>query len=159
MDIVQLKKLDNSFYINNTHLKEALDNHNGSWTPGKTRGYGVVIILINNLSFAIPLRSNIKHKSSYITVRSNQKGLEGKGLDFTKALLIKEQRYISNLPFKISKDEHKKLANKEYYITSKFEKYVSKYITAIQKSDHHILQSSNYRFSTLCNYHVELGLE
>jgi len=156
---VQLKKLDNSFYINNTHLKEALDNHNGNWTQGKVRGYGVVIISINNLSFAIPLRSNIKHKSSYITVRSNQKGLEGKGLDFTKALLITEQKYISHLLFKISTDEHKKLANKEHYITNKFEKYVSKYIVATQKSDHNILKSSNYRFSTLCNYHVELGLK
>ena len=119
----------------------------------------MVVISINNLSFAIPLRSKIKHKSSYITVRSNQKGVEGKGLDFTKALLITEPKYISHLLFKISADEHKKLANKEHYITSKFEKYVSKYITAIQKSDHNVLQSSNYRFSTLCNYHAELGLK
>ena len=156
---MQLKKLDNSFYINNTHLREVLDNHNGDWTQGKVRGYGVVIISINNLSFAIPLRSKIKHKSSYITVRSHQKGLEGKGLDFTKAILITEQKYISHLLFKISKDEYQKLTNKEHHITRKFEKYVSKYIVAIQNSDHNILQSSNYRFSTLCNYHVELGLK
>lgn len=156
---MQLKKLDNSFYINNSHLIEALDNHDGTWTQGKVRGYGVVIVSINNLSFAIPLRSNIRHKSSYITVRSNQRGLEGKGLDFTKALLITEQRYISHLLFKISPDEHKKLVNKEHYITSKFEKYVSKYVAAIKKSDRNILQSSDYRYSTLCNYHIELGLK
>jgi len=38
----QLKKLDDSFYINNTHLIEALDNQNNNWTQGKVRGYGVV---------------------------------------------------------------------------------------------------------------------
>jgi len=156
---VQLKKLDNSFYSDNTHLSEALDNHDGNWAKGKVRGYGIVIISINNLSFAIPLRSNIRHRSSYITVKSNQSGFEGKGLDFTKALLITNEKYVSNLPFKISPDEHKKLANKEHFITSKFEKYVAKYIVAIEKSDRNILQSSNYRFSTLYNYHSELGLK
>ena len=156
---MQLKKLDNSFYADNAHLKEALDNYNGNWTQGKVRGYGIVIIFINNLSFAIPLRSNIKHKSAYITVKSNQKGLEGKGLDFSKALLISDKKYISNLPFKISPNEHKKLADKEHYITSKFEKYISKYILAVQRADNHVLNNSNYRFSTLCNYHQELGLK
>lgn len=115
---MQLKKLDNSFYVENAHLKEALDNHNGNWAQGKVRGYGIVIISIGNLSFAIPLRSNIKHKSAYITVKSSQKGIEGKGLDFTKALLISNKKYISNLPFKISANEHKKLADKEHYITN-----------------------------------------
>jgi protein AbiQ len=156
---MQLKKLDNSFYVANAHLKEALDNHNGNWTQGKVRGYGIVIISINNLLFAIPLRTNIKHKSAYITVKSNHKGVEGKGLDFTKALLILDKKYISNLPFKISPNEHKKLADKEHYITSKFEKYVAKYISAVEIADKNILNNSSYRFSTLCNYHDVLGLK
>jgi len=156
---VQLKKLDNSFYSDNTHLNEALDNHDGNWAKGKVRGYGIVIISINDLSFAIPLRSNIRHKSSYITVKSNQVGFEGKGLDFTKALLITDEKYVSNVPFKISPNEHKKLANKEHFITRKFEKYVARYILGVQKFDRNILESSNYRFSTLSNYHSELGLK
>ena len=156
---MQLKKLDNSFYSDNTHLIEALDNYDGNWDKNKVRGYGIVIILINNLSFAIPLRSIIRHKSSYITVKSNQKGIKGKGLDFTKALLITDKKYVSNLPFKISPSEHRKFANKEHFITGKFEKYVAKYIFAVEKPDKNILQSLNYRFSTLCNYHSELGLK
>lgn len=155
---MQLKKLDKSFYAENFHLKEALDNHNGNWTKGKVRGYGIVLITINNLSFAIPLRTNIRHKSSYITVKSNQPKIEGKGLDFTKALLIADQKYISNLPFKISSSEHQKLVNKEHYITKKFERYVEKYINAVKISDPNILGSADYRFSTLCNYHAQLGL-
>lgn len=156
---MKLRKLDNSFYIENSHLKEALDNHGGHWEEGKVRGYGIVIISINNLSFAIPLRSNIKHNSSYITAKDNKNGAKGKGLDFTKALLITKQKYVSNLPFKIQPHEHQQLAGKEHYITQKFKKYISKYISAVQGADNNILRGINYRFSTLCNYHQELGLK
>ena len=155
---MHLKKLDQSFYNNHTHLQEALDNSNGSWAQGKVRGYGVVVISINNLIFAVPLRSNIRHKAAYITVRSQVKGSKGKGLDFSKAMLITQQSYISTSPFKISSDEHKKLQNKEVHIIKRFEKYVSKYILAVEKGDQNILKSAEYRFTTLINYHVELGV-
>ena len=122
------------------------------------RGYGVIVINVNKLTFAIPLRSNIKHSASYITVKSNQPKIKGKGLDFSKALLITNKDYISNIPFKISEDEHKKLINKEHFITHKFESYISKYIRAVTVSDRNILSSFEYKFSTLINYHSELGL-
>lgn len=155
---MHLKKLDQSFYINNSHLQEALDNSGGNWTAGKIRGYGVVVISINSLTFAIPLRSNIRHKAAYITVRSQAKGIKGKGLDFSKALLIVNTTYISTSPFKISSEEHKKLQDKEIHITKSFEKYISKYVSAIKKRDQNIIKSPEYRFTTLINYHVELGL-
>lgn len=150
---MHLKKLDNSFYTDNAHLKEALDNYNGRWESGKVRGYGVVVISINNLTFAIPLRSNIRHSASYITLRN-----KSSGLDFSKALLISDEKYISDIPFKIDYNQHKNLVNKEHYITQKFEHYVSRYIFAIKKEDENILSSSEYRYSTLVNYHQELGI-
>ena len=155
---MHLKKLDQSFYNDNSHLQEALDNSNGSWAQGKVRGYGVVVISVNNLTFAIPLRSNIRHEAAYITVRSQSLGVKGKGLDFSKALLIAADSYISSAPFKISPAEHNKLQTKEVHITKSFEKYVSKYISASHKSDRNILNSPEYRFTTLVNYHSELGL-
>lgn len=155
---MHLKKLTKSFYQENSHLKEALDNVDGKWIEGKTRGYGVVIISIRNLRFAIPLRSNIRHNAAYITVRSQITGIRGKGLDFSKALLITEESYISVAPFKISADEHKKLQDKEVFITERFEKYVERYRVAFNKSDNNILRSNEYRFTTLANYHLELEL-
>lgn len=53
---MQLKKLDTSFYLENTHLHEALDNHKGESEKGKKRGYGVIIIKFNHLTFAIPFK-------------------------------------------------------------------------------------------------------
>lgn len=155
---MQLKKLDSSFYGHHTHLVEALDNHQGQWQTGKVRGYGVVIISIKNLTFAIPLRSNISHKAAYITVKSQEQGVRGKGLDYSKALLITNMQYIANVPFKISASEHNTLQNKEVFITSQFDKYVARYIKAVKKQDNHILNSIEYRFTTLKNYHVELEL-
>jgi len=155
---MQLKKLDRTFYNNNNHLKQALDNTNGNWEAGKVRGYGVVVINFNGLTFAIPLRSNIKHKAAFITVKNQASGNNGKGLDFTKALLITDSKYISASSFKISPDEYKKLLNKEVFITDRFERYVEKYVKARNNSDRYILNSTEYRFTTLINYHSELGL-
>lgn len=155
---VQLKKLDNSFYTDHCHLVEALDNHNGSWEQGKVRGYGIVVIEINDLRFAIPLRTNIRHSACYITVTSSNPGVKGKGLDFSKALLITDDKYISNQVFKIDSSEHKRLLDKEHFIRQKFSKYVSKYVDAYKKADNNILSSFEYRFTTLCNYHAELGI-
>lgn len=153
---MQLKKLDQSFYVDNAHLVQALDNINGQWIQGKTRGYGIVVITINHLTFGIPLRTNIRHTASYPTVGKH--GSQHKGLDFSKALLISDMHHISSEIFKIPTQERNKLNNKEYYITKKFEKYVAYYIKAVKSSDKNILQSEQYRFTTLQNYHIELGL-
>lgn len=159
---MQLKKLTQTFYDEHTELQEVLDNHNGQWTAGKTRGYGVVIISLNDLTFAIPLRTNIKHKASYITVRSsatdNRRAIRGKGLDYSKALLISDNSYISNHVFKIPNSEHTKLQNKQHHITERFERYVNRYIGAVKKQDNNILRSPEYRFTTLVNYHSELNI-
>ncbi len=155
---MQLKKLDQSFYTENTHLDQALDNIDGSWAEGKVRGYGVVLISIKSLSFGIPLRSRIRHKANYITARSNERGIQGKGLDFSKAVLLTKPTYVSNQIYLIPDSEHKKLLSKEVHITNKFEKYVSRYIHAVNAPDHNILSSPEYRFTTLQHYHFELGL-
>ncbi|MEN9868569.1 MAG: hypothetical protein RL748_4159 [Pseudomonadota bacterium] len=147
---MQLIKLDPSFHQDHTHLVQALDNHGGTWQPGKTRGYGIVLISIGNLTFGIPLRSNIQHKAAYLTARNSPAGNGppyGKGLDFSKALLISNPSYISTEIFKIPPDEHKKLASKQAYIY------------AISRCDKNILNSNEYRHTTLQNYHIALGIQ
>ncbi len=156
---MKLTVLDQSFYDENTHLIQALDNINGTWIERKTRGYGVVIISINTLTFAIPIRSNINHKAAYFTIKpvGNSKG---KGLDFSKAVLITKPSYLTKESFEISKFEHDKLKGKstEYNITTKFEKYVERYIEAVKNNKKALLSCDKYRFSTLVNYHDALGI-
>jgi protein AbiQ len=113
---MHLKKLTPSFYSNNTHLIQALDLKNGVWIRGKERGYGIVVIEINNLMFGIPLRSNIKHKAAYLTKRRNH-GETNKGLDFSKAVLLEYRFYVSDFDFKIPPNEHSKLIGKEVFFS------------------------------------------
>lgn len=160
--MMDLNKLDNSFYTDNTDLTHALDFDikTNSWLEGKIRGHGVVTIDVRGLTFAIPVRSNIKHHASYILeVNRTDKHVKGMGLDYSKALLIRDTKHVSTQNFVLkSKDAGKKLIGKEEHITKQFEHYVTKYLKSYQKGDKNVLGSAEYRYSTLQHYHRELGL-
>ena len=160
---MELKKLDCSFYADNPKVEQALDfdMESGAWLKSKVRRHGVVQISFSNLTFAIPVKSFIKHSASLILqVDRTGNDVKGMGLDYSKALLIKKESHVSSSVFVLtSKSAGKKLVGKEGHVTSQFTKYVEKYISAIKKSDTRILNSREYRFTTLINYHKELGLE
>ena len=65
---MQLKKLNTSFYRGNPIVKNALDYYalDSKWDTTKERGHGVVKITINDLTFAIPVRSHVTHNASLI---------------------------------------------------------------------------------------------
>lgn len=160
---MDLKKLDNSFYIDNPKVIQALefDMKTQTWIDGdKVRGHGIVTIEINNLTFAIPVRSNIDHDESFILqVDRTTSRFKGMGLDYSKALLIKNNSHVSAQNFQLkSKHAGKKLIGKENHVKTRFERYVSKYIKAVKDNDQNILRSKEYRHTTLVNYHNELGL-
>lgn len=166
---MELKKLDNSFYADNPVLIQALDFDNKiqEWMlydaagQKKTRGHGIVKIELNGLTFAIPVRSNIQHNESFILEvnRSRDRSNKGMGLDYQKAVLIRNAAHISNEVFVLrTKNAGKKLVGKEEHITAMFTRYVEKYIKAVRNNDRNILNSIEYRFTTLVNYHPELDL-
>ena len=147
---MEIKKLEELFYTENTHLVEVLDkDKHGNWTQAKTRGYGIAICEHRGLRFGIPLRSNINHSFCHKTNGS-------KGLDFTKAVLLTKDSYISKNPFIIPSLEHKEILDKSHHISKMFSKYVEVYVKGHQKADANILRV--YKFSTLQNYHAELGI-
>lgn len=149
-NIISIKKLEESFYKENP-LKESLhDGSNGDIEQNKIRGYGVLIVRINEgMLFGIPLRSHISHHNGYITIGE-------KGLDYTKSVIIKDLSYISSESFKIPQEQYIKIKEKNLYIRERFEKYVKKYIKAVNRNDKNILKE--YKYSTLQNYHKELGI-
>lgn len=160
---MDLKKLDGSFYTDNPVLIQALDfdmETNAWFDRSKIRGHGIVQIEVNGLIFAIPVRSKIKHKESFILeVDRNDRHSKGMGLDYSKALLIRDASHVSNENFVLrSKHAGKKLIGKEEHIKKQFTQYVEKYIDAFRKKDMSILNSMEYRHTTLVNYHGELGL-
>lgn len=159
---MDLKKLDAAFYAANPKLNQALDfdMQSGTWTTDKVRGYGVVQVAIDSLIFAIPVRTNITHNASFILeVNRRVANIKGMGLDYSKALLIRHSSHVSNQAFVLtSKHAGRKLQGKAPHITSSFNAYVSKYVKAVKANDRNVLNSLEYRFTTLVNYYPELGL-
>jgi protein AbiQ len=159
---MELKKLDSSFYQQNPVVLEALDfdAKTNSWLGNdKIRGHGIVQIQLNGLTFAIPVRSHIRHDDCHIIERdTGRNDVRGMGLDYSKAMLITVLSYISADVFLLkNKRAAKELLSKEAHVTKQFSKYVDRYVEAVKKNDNNIL-SRDYRFTTLINYHVELGL-
>ena len=147
---MQLKKLEELFYEENKHLVEVLDkDRDGNWDGNKTRGYGIAVCEHKGLRFGIPLRTKIKHDCCFKTK-------DDKGLDYSKAVLLLKDSYISKNPFVIPQEEHVKILDKSHHIQKMFSKYVEIYVKGHQKNDANILRY--YRYSTLQNYHAELGI-
>ncbi|WP_024588825.1 hypothetical protein [Aliihoeflea sp. 2WW] len=144
-----LQKLEAVFFDENEHLVEVLDKRAGVWDGEKERGYGILVISHNGLRFGIPLRSHIKHKACFITNGT-------KGLDYSKSILLVKDEYISARPFTIPSDEYVRIKDRTLHISTQFEKYVDRYVIGVTKDDQNILRP--YRFSTLQNYHAELGI-
>lgn len=145
---MKIIKLDPAFFAENNHLVEVMDRSGDMW-PSKVRGYGVVMININNLTFGIPLRSNTKHSNCF-------KFKNDQALDYTKAILIEKDNYIGDV-FLIPGDDYKAIKEKTNHIQLAFNKYVEKYIENVRKGNSSALNRA-YRFSTLRNYHEQLGI-
>jgi protein AbiQ len=161
---MDLKKLDSSFYIDNPVLVQAMDfdmQANAWFSRDKVRGHGIVQIQVNELTFAIPVRSNISHDECFILeVNRDDNRIKGMGLDYSKAVLIRNRAHVSSENFVLkSKHAGKKLIGKEVHIQKRFSRYVERYIAAIKKNDTRILNSKEYRHTTLINYHHDLGID
>ncbi|MFT4926217.1 MAG: protein AbiQ [Phenylobacterium sp.] len=146
---MQIKQLSKSFQNHIVYLTETLHD--------KSRGYGVVTIKINQLTFGIPLRTSIKHKNSFVTDKIFRNGAEcSRGLDYQKAVLIRDISTDLSGSYKISASQRATINAAEGKILKSFNKYIKEYGRGVKNNDQRILR--NYRYSTLQNYHVELAL-
>ncbi len=122
----------------------------------QTRPYAqICLITYNNLIFAIPIRSHIKHKYAFFTNKEKTKGL-----DFSKSIVINDlDKYVNmNLIAFIDMDEFSILEQQENTIKTKLENYIKKYKKALK------YQNDNKnrllcKMSTLQYFHKELGIE
>ena len=126
-----------------------LTDHPTIEAMAKNRPHAIILVKVGDLRFAIPLRTHLPHKNGFHTINEA-------GLDFSKALLVFEDRDISR-DIKLSPEEFKKIVDSEDFIIRKFEKYVQNYINAVKKNNIGQL-NRDYRFSTLVNYHEQLLL-
>ena len=136
--------LENNFYKDYSTCREILKKTN--------RPYAVFLIKLNNLTFAVPVRSHITHKYSIKTIGN-------KGLDFSKAVVINDrQKYISKKYAYIDNHEYQIIMEQKWKITKKMEDYIKKYKKALKENSipaNKILCNS----SCLQYFHAELGIK
>jgi hypothetical protein len=136
--------LENNFYKDYSTCREILKKTN--------RPYAVFLIKLNNLTFAVPVRSHITHKYSIKTIGN-------KGLDFSKAVVINDrQKYISKKYAYIDNREYQIIMEQKWKITKKMEDYIKKYKKALKDTfipANKILCNS----SCLQYFHAELSIK
>lgn len=123
----------------------------------KNRGYGIVTITINNLTYAIPLRSNMNHQSGFRTLSIKRGNVWiWNGLDYSKALIVNVDD-IDPIAFKPKdpKEFEKIQVNKEK-IRIEFESYVVAYIQSAKNGTTNT--DLRFKFSTLQYFHSELEI-
>ena len=136
--------LENNFYKDYSTCREILKKTN--------RPYAVFLIKLNNLTFAVPVRSHITHKYSIKTIGN-------KGLDFSKAVVINDiQRYISKKHAYINNREYQIIMEQKWKITKKMEDYIKKYKKAL-KDPSIPANKILYNSSCLQYFHAELGIK
>ncbi len=136
--------LSQQFYKDYSHCSEIEQK--------QSRPYVMLVIKIDNLIFALPMRSHIKHNYAFITDITC-----GCGIDYSKAVVITDQKlYIDNKQPRIRPNEYKALLGKEYIITKQFKKYLSDYKKAVSAKSERV--NSQYKYCTLQYFHKELGL-
>lgn len=122
-----------------------------------TRPYLVMLVKIDNNTFAIPFRTNVKHKFCYRFKNSNRDTKSVTGLDYTKAVIVNNDDYIGDDAI-IDNKEYIELNNKYYFIISKFKKYVDGYYKYVH-NELNEFEARKYKYSTLKYFHAELGIE
>ena len=139
--LVELRKLSKEFY-------KAYPHNDFPEIESKLgRPYVVLLVEINNIKFAIPLRTNIRHSYCYKFKTSDRETKSSTGIDFTKAVVISKDCYLGEKT-DINDKEYLELQEKAFFIIKKFKKYVTDYIS-FKKNGGNEYIAKRYLFSTL----------
>lgn len=90
----------------------------------ESRPYLILIVEINDLHFGIPFRTNIKHRFAYKFTNTGRETDSVTGLDFSKAVLIKDLKYLGRQAT-VDQLERNELVSHYNEIRNKFLHYLS----------------------------------
>jgi protein AbiQ len=147
---MEFHRLSTDFYKQFGLYEEILTNEN--------RPYYVLLLELDGITYAIPLRSHITHRYCFI---ADDSGGEKKGLDYSKAVVISDSSiYVDPTPVTIRQHEYNVYKKEEYNIKSKFSTYVKSYNKEVRRRMENPLLpvSALCRFSALKHFHKELNL-
>ena len=94
----------------------------------QTRPYVCLAVKVDGVTFAIPFRHHIPHKWAFFTVGEA-------GLDYSKAVVISEWRFINSSTPTIEQEEFNILKGKDALITNGMRKFLIAYRNAVKYPD------------------------
>jgi protein AbiQ len=118
------------------------------------RQYCIALFVVDGIIFAIPFRTNINHKYSYIFKNSPRS--DKSGLDFTKAVVITDDNFIGEDTI-IDSKEYSEFINKQVVIANRFEKFIKDYKKWTGNPSYYRAEKT-IAFSSLQYFYKELGL-
>ena len=139
--LVELRKLSKEFYKAHPHSEYP------EMETKENRPYVVLLVNINDIKFAIPLRTNIRHSYCYKFKTSDRETDSITGIDYSKAVVISKDSYLGEVT-DINDKEYLELQQKTFFIINKFKKYVNDYIN-YKKHGGNEYVAKRYAFSTL----------
>lgn len=122
----------------------------------ENRPYMVMLIQIENNTFAIPFRTNVKHNNCYKFENSSRPTDSITGLDYSKAVVVNDSIYIG-APARINDMEYTELDINYHIIIKQFTAFVKGYIK-LANGKLNEYQAKKYKYTTLKYFHKELGL-
>lgn len=123
----------------------------------ENRPYMVLLIEIDYNTFAIPFRTNVKHKNCYKFQKSTRPTDSVTGLDFSKAVIVNDRDYIGEAA-RINDAEYTELDANYHIIIKRFMTYVKGYVKCANKKGNEY-QTLKYKYTSLQYFHKELGIE
>ena len=120
------------------------------------RPYVVIVVMINDNRFALPLRTNIRHSYCYKFKRTGRTTSSATGIDFTKAVIINDPSMLGNA-VTMDNIEYRELVKDFYIIMGRFQKYINDYIVFCRDGGNEYT-SKKFQFTTLKYFHRELGI-
>ena len=147
---MEFNRLSAAFYAQFSRCEEILTK--------EERPYYVLLLELDGLTYAIPLRSHITHPYCFIADSSND---QKSGLDYSKAVIITDSaKYIDPAPVTIRQHEYNFLKQREYLIKKQFSSYVASYKKEIRRRQKNpaLPVSALCRYASLKYFHKELGL-
>lgn len=118
------------------------------------RPYMVMLIQIENNTFAIPFRTNVKHNNCYKFKSSSRQTNTTTGLDYTKSVIVNDNKYIGE-PARVNDMEYIELDSNYHTIIKQFTSFVKGYIKLINGTLNKY-QANNYKYTTLKYFEKEL---
>ena len=147
---MEFHRLSAAFYAQFSQCEEILTK--------EERPYYVLLLELDGLTYAIPLRSHITHPYCFIADSSSG---QKNGLDYSKAVVITDTaQYIDPAPVTIRQHEYNFLKQREFLIRKQFSSYVASYKKEVRRRQRNptLPVSSLCLYASLKYFHNELGL-